>query len=114
MSDREKKTTAHPTKPRKKGKSRKNKPLPLYHVVLYDDNDHSHEYVIEMLRALFGHPTHMGMSLAVKVDTEGRAIVFTTHKEHAELKRDQIHAYGKDIRVATCCGSMSAGIIPAE
>ena len=86
----------------------------MYHVVLYDDNDHSHEYVIEMLKKLFGYPEHMGMTLAVKVDTEGRAIVYTTHKELAELKRDQIHAFGTDVRVATCCGSMSAGVIPAE
>jgi len=30
------------------------------------------------------------------VDTQGKVIVFTTTKEHAELKRDQIHAFGKD------------------
>ena len=34
--------------------------------------------------------------MAKTVDTEGRVIVLTTTKEHAELKRDQILAYGKD------------------
>ena len=29
--------------------------------------------------------------MAEKVDTEGKVIVLTTTKEHAELKRDQIH-----------------------
>jgi ATP-dependent Clp protease adaptor protein ClpS len=37
----------------------------------------------------------------------------TTHKEKAELKRDQITAYGADARMATSAGSMSALIEPA-
>lgn len=28
--------------------------IPPYNVVLLDDNDHTYEYVIEMLRAVFG------------------------------------------------------------
>ena len=88
--------------------------LPPYHVVLLDDNDHTHEYVIEMLKALFGHPEEMGMELAKEVDKTGRAIVYTTHKEKAELKRDQIHAFGPDVRCASCKGAMSAVIEPAE
>ena len=86
----------------------------MYHVVLYDDNDHTHEYVIEMLRAIVRPPGAHGHGLARKVDTEGTAVIFTTHRELAELKRDQVHAYGADRRVATCRGSMSAGIIAAE
>lgn len=99
-----------------RGASSKTKPrsLPPYHVVLLDDQDHTHEYVVEMLRALFGYPVEMGYQLAQEVDAKKRAIVHTTHKELAELKRDQIHAYGGDVRVATCAGSMSAVIIPAE
>ncbi len=95
-------------------REQRNKPLPMYHVVLLDDNDHTHEYVTEMLRSLFGYPEHEGMRLAQMVDTEKRAIVATTHKERAELKREQIHAFGADYRVATCCGSMSATIFPAD
>jgi ATP-dependent Clp protease adaptor protein ClpS len=34
--------------------------------------------------------------------------------EHAELKRDQIHAYGKDTLLDRCKGSMSASIEPVE
>jgi ATP-dependent Clp protease adaptor protein ClpS len=88
--------------------------LPLYNVVLLDDNDHSYDYVIEMLGVLFAYPPEKGMIMAKEVDSEGRVIVLTTHKEMAELKRDQIHAYGTDPRVATCKGSMSASIEPAE
>lgn len=93
---------------------RKPQHLPPWHVVLLDDDDHSYEYVVEMLKALFGYPDAKGYTLARQVDHEGRAIVFTTHREHAELKRDQIHAYGIDTRVATCKGSMTAILEPAE
>jgi ATP-dependent Clp protease adaptor protein ClpS len=87
---------------------------PPYHVVLLNDDDHSYEYVIEMLKALFGHPVEKGYQLAKVVDTKGRAIVCTTSLERAELKRDQIHAYGPDPRIARCAGSMTAELEPAE
>jgi ATP-dependent Clp protease adaptor protein ClpS len=48
------------------------------------------------------------------VDTQDRAVCLTTHKEHAELKRDQIHAYGRDPRMDVSNGSMSAVIEPAD
>lgn len=88
--------------------------LPPYNVVLLNDEDHTFDYVIEMLRSVFAHPTEKGMQLAKLVDRDGRAIVCTTHKEKAELKRDQITAFGADARIASCAGSMSALIEPAE
>jgi ATP-dependent Clp protease adaptor protein ClpS len=93
---------------------RKSKPLPPYHVVLLDDDDHSVEYVMVMLQELFAIPQEAGYELAMETDRHGRAVVLTTHKERAELKREQIHAYGPDHAVATCRGSMSACIEPAE
>lgn len=100
-------------KPKAEARSKPRK-LPPYNVILLDDDDHTHEYVIEMLQSLFGFPPHKGFDLARTVDAEGRAILLTTTKEHAEFKRDQIHAYGADVRVATCQGSMSACIEPAD
>lgn len=87
---------------------------PPYHVILLNDDDHTYEYVIEMLKALFGHPVERGYELAKLVDSTGRAVVCTTSLERAELKRDQIHAYGPDARIPRCQGSMSAVIEPAE
>jgi ATP-dependent Clp protease adaptor protein ClpS len=87
---------------------------PPYHVILLNDDDHSYEYVIEMLKQLFGHPVEKGYQLAKVVDTQGRAVVCTTSLERAELKRDQIHAYGPDPRIPRCEGSMSAVIEAAE
>jgi ATP-dependent Clp protease adaptor protein ClpS len=87
---------------------------PPYHVILWNDNDHTYEYVIEMLKKLFGYPEPKGFTMAKEVDTKGRVIVDTTSLERAELKRDQIHAYGPDPRLPRCKGSMSASIEPAE
>jgi ATP-dependent Clp protease adaptor protein ClpS len=97
-----------------KRKSIQRKELPPYNVILLDDSDHTYEYVMELARALFGYPQEEGFRLAQEVDSRGRAILLTTHKEKAELKRDQIHAFGTDVRVATCKGSMTAYIEPVE
>jgi ATP-dependent Clp protease adaptor protein ClpS len=97
------------TKSREK-KEKKRKRQPRYHVILWNDDDHSYDYVIRMMRELFGHPIEKGMQIAVQVDTQGRAVCLTTTKEHAELKRDQIHAYGKDKLIDRCKGSMWATI----
>ena len=94
----------------------KNRPKrqPRYNVVLWDDDDHSYEYVIHMMQKLFGHPIEKGMQIAVQVDTAGRALCLTTTREHAELKRDQIHSFGRDSLIARCKGSMSASIEPMD
>jgi ATP-dependent Clp protease adaptor protein ClpS len=90
------------------------KKQPPYHVILHNDDDHTFEYVIDMLKKLFGHPEPKGYQMAFEVHTRGRVIVDTTSRERAELKRDQIHAYGSDYRLPRCKGSMSATIEPAE
>ena len=87
--------------------------VPQFHVILLDDNDHSYEYVIEMLMDLFGHGEQKAFEMACEVDARGRVIVETTYKERAEMKRDQIHSYGADWRIPACKGSMSAMVEPA-
>ena len=83
---------------------------PRYNVILWNDDDHTYAYVITMLMKLFGYPAEKGFQMAKEVDAEGRVIVLTTTLEHAELKRDQIHAYGKDNLIDECQGSMYATI----
>ena len=92
---------------------RKTEGMPPYNVVLLNDDDHSFEYVIVMLKTLFGHPPEKGYKMAVEVDTTGRVVVATTNLEQAELKRDQIQAFGPDPFIPRCKGSMSATIEPA-
>ncbi|HWE02216.1 MAG TPA: ATP-dependent Clp protease adaptor ClpS [Tepidisphaeraceae bacterium] len=90
----------------------KNKPrlLPPYNVVLLNDNEHTYEYVIQLLRKLFAYSDEKGYQLARQVDESHRAVVFTAHKELAELKREQIGSFGADPRISSCKGSMSAMI----
>ncbi len=87
--------------------------VPPFHVVLLDDSEHTHEYVVDMICRIFGHPRELAAEMAAEVDSSGRAIVDTTTLERAELKRDQIHGFGADFRVPRCLGSMSAIIQPA-
>jgi ATP-dependent Clp protease adaptor protein ClpS len=101
------------TRPREETE-RKAEGLPPYNVVLLDDDDHSYEYVIFMLKTIFGHPPEKGYELAREVDATGRVVVATTHLEEAELKRDQIQAFGPDPLIARCKGSMSAIVEPAN
>ena len=88
--------------------------LPPYNVVLLDDDDHSYEYVILMLKKVFGHPIEKGFEMAQEVDATGRVVVATTNLEQAELKRDQVHAFGPDPLIPRCRGSMSATVEPAS
>jgi ATP-dependent Clp protease adaptor protein ClpS len=110
MSD----TITLPTVEPREAEQTKTRRQPPYNVVLLDDDYHTFEYVITMLQQLFGHPREKGFQMALEVHTTGRVIVLTTTKEHAELKRDQIHAFGPDPHASKeCLGSMSAIIEPA-
>jgi ATP-dependent Clp protease adaptor protein ClpS len=86
----------------------------MWNVVLLDDDAHSYEYVMIMVQDLFGFGLEKAFVAAKTVDTHGRVVCLTTHKEHAELKCEQIHGYGADPRIMGCAGSMSAIIEPAE
>lgn len=101
-------------RPKRSAKKKQSEPRrqPRYHVILWNDDDHSYDYVVKMMKSLFGHPDEAGYKIAKTVDTEGRAICLTTTMEHAELKRDQIHSFGKDDRIERCLGSMKASIEP--
>ena len=86
---------------------------PLYHVILLNDEDHTYDYVIEMLVKIFAITESAAFGHAVEVDTQGTTIVLTCELDKAELKRDQIHAYGADWRLPRSLGSMAALVEPA-
>ena len=96
----------------KERESQKPKRQPRYHVILWDDDEHSYEYVMLMMQELFGHELERGFEIAKRIDSDGRSVVLTTTMEHAELKRDQIHGYGRDVLIERCQGAMSASIEP--
>ena len=86
---------------------------PLYRVVLLDDDDHTYDYVIEMLQKIFIFTMEQALQHAQEVDAMGRTILITCELPEAELARDQVHGYGRDWRLPRSKGSMSAVVEPA-
>src|SRR3954464_13684868 len=86
-------TLEPPPKKEKKARAKpKRKPptpkrQPPYHVIIWNDEVHTYEYVIELLMTLFGHPVERAFQITEEVDKRGKGIAFTTHLELAELKR---------------------------
>ncbi len=87
---------------------------PLYRVVLLDDDDHTYDYVIEMLKKLFIFTSEQALRHAQEVDATGRTTLITCELPQAEFGRDQVHAYGPDWRLPRSKGSMSAIVEPVS
>ena len=85
----------------------------LYHVIILNDDEHTFDYVIEMLQSIFKMPYATAFAHTFEADATGSSIVLTTHLEEAELKRDQVHAYGPDWRMPNSHGSVAALVEPA-
>lgn len=88
--------------------------VPLFRVVLLDDNDHTYDYVIEMLQTIFVFSTEEAYRHAEEVDRSGRTVLITCERAQAEFARDQIQEYGPDWRLVRSKGSMTALIEPAS
>ena len=86
----------------------------LYHVIILNDDDHTFDYVIEMLQAVFSLPYATAFAHTMEADSTGSSIVITTSLEEAERKRDQVHAYGPDWRMPESRGSVAALVEPAR
>jgi ATP-dependent Clp protease adaptor protein ClpS len=85
---------------------------PLYRVVLLDDDDHTYDYVIEMLQKIFIFTAEQALNHAQEVDSTGRTVLITCELPEAEFARDQVHSYGRDWRLPRSKGSMSAIVEP--
>ncbi len=89
-----------PPKPKLRRKKRpsdaKPKKQPPYAVVLFNDDEHSFQYVVETLIKVFGYPLERSYALTLEVHNEGKGIVWSGSREVAELKRDQIRSAGPD------------------
>jgi ATP-dependent Clp protease adaptor protein ClpS len=86
---------------------------PNYHVIIWNDEEHTYDYVIEMLMKTFGHPFERAYNITWEVDHHGKGIAHTCHRELAELKCEQVLGYGADPRMQESKGSIRATIEPA-
>jgi len=86
----------------------------LYHVIILNDDEHTFDYVIEMLQAVFGLGYPDALARTIEADSTGSSIVHTCGLEEAERKRDQVHAYGPDWRMPNSRGSVAALVEQAQ
>lgn len=88
--------------------------LPPYNVVILNDEEHTFDYVIDLLCKVFRHSKATSEELTWRIHNEGRAVVYTTHKEKAELKREQVLSWGPDPRMSISKGPLACYIEPAN
>ncbi len=80
----------------------------LYQIILFDDDEHSYQYVIEMLTNLFELSQQDAFEIAYEVDNCGQAVVKTCPLGEAIEGRDMILNYGPDPRLKISNSSMRA------
>lgn len=80
------------TRPREREATRP-RLLPPYHVILQNDDYHSFEFVIGVLRQVLSCSLYQALALTWQAHTSGRAVIWTGPKEVAELKVEQIRTF---------------------
>ena len=83
---------------------------PLFKVVLFDDDEHTYDYVVEMLVDCCSLSKESAFRCAVEVDLSGRTTVFYGTRAECQRRCDRIHAYGADPRLPRSRGSMRAEV----
>jgi ATP-dependent Clp protease adaptor protein ClpS len=69
---------------------------PPYAVILHNDDINTMEFVVEVLRKVFGYTVEKCVQLMIEAHEKGRAVVWVGALEVAELKADQIRSCGPD------------------
>jgi ATP-dependent Clp protease adaptor protein ClpS len=88
--------------------------LPPYHVILENDDHHSFEFVVEVLRKALGYTEQKAFLLTSEAHLKGRAVVWTGSKEVAELKAEQIQSFHEVRADGAKLGPLGVVIEPAE
>ncbi len=74
----------------------KTKRQPPYAVILHNDDINGMDFVIEVLRKVFGYTLEKCAALTIEAHEKGRSVVWIGALEVAELKADQIRSCGPD------------------
>lgn len=69
---------------------------PPYSVILHNDDVTTMEFVVVVLRKVFGYTVEKCVQLMLEAHQSDRAVVWTGAMELAELKADQIISCGPD------------------
>jgi ATP-dependent Clp protease adaptor protein ClpS len=87
--------------------------LPPYNVILANDDYHSFEFVVLVLRKALGYGEEKAFQLTHEAHHNGRAIVWTGSKEVAELKVEQIRTFHEPRPGGINLGPLGVTIEPA-
>jgi len=82
-------------------------------VILYNDEDHTYDYVVDLLVAVCGMAKEQAFRCAVEVDMTGRTTVFYGNKEECTLRSGKINTWGADHRLLRSRGSMNSAVEPS-
>ncbi len=77
-----------------------NERLPRYSVILYNDDYHSMDYVVEALvKSVPDLIVEEAVGIMFEAHNTGRAVVIVCLLEQAELYRDRIQSYGLGVSI---------------
>ncbi|HEX2611967.1 MAG TPA: ATP-dependent Clp protease adaptor ClpS [Fibrobacteria bacterium] len=79
-------------------------------VLLYNDEEHTYDYVVEMLSHACGLSREKAFRCAVEVDLTGRTIVYFGTRPACKAVAEKIKAYGPDHRLPQSMSSMKAEV----
>ena len=74
--------------------------LPPYSVILYNDDHHSMDHVVQALvKSVSSLTVEKAVGVMLEAHNTGRAVVITCPLEQAELYRDRIKSFGLDVSI---------------
>lgn len=88
----------------------KEKIAPNYRVVLINDEDHTYDYVVELLTKTCKLSRAQAFKCAVEVDLSERTIVFYGSEEECQECSNKINDFGPDHRMPQSRGSMMSEV----
>jgi ATP-dependent Clp protease adaptor protein ClpS len=80
----------------KSDRRQKTKRQPPYAVILHNDPINGFDYVVGVLRKIFGYGVTRSSWLTLQAHVSGQTVIWTGSFEVAEFKRDQVRSCGPD------------------
>jgi ATP-dependent Clp protease adaptor protein ClpS len=94
------KTTVFPELDEVEETEQRTKPFRGYCIIVFNDDDHSFEYVVELFMKVFRYQLEKCVQLAMCIHKEGLTVVWNGTKELGELKIEQLRSGGPDFRAS--------------
>ena len=94
----------------KESTATKTKPQVNFKVVLFNDETHTYDYVVDLLTTCCELSKKQAFKCAVEVDLTGRTIVFYGPKTECTEVSSKINSFGPDFRMPNSMGSMESAV----